>query len=112
MFHIFQPMKGLQPSKNDILDPNNFAFMIVRHPLDRLISAFTDRILNHQTPQVCFRKWKLGTFRNVVQAKEHLPNILRYKAATKNSTVPTFNQFLSYIAGIFFTEIIKTNPGT
>ena len=35
-----------------VMDEDNTAFIIVRHPLDRLISAFTDRILNNQTDQV------------------------------------------------------------
>ena len=37
-----------------VMDEDNTAFIIVRHPLDRLISAFTDRILNNQTDQVKF----------------------------------------------------------
>ena len=35
-----------------VMDEENTAFIIVRHPLDRLISAFTDRILNNKTDQV------------------------------------------------------------
>ena len=35
-----------------VMDEDNTAFIIVRHPLDRLISAFSDRILDNQTDQV------------------------------------------------------------
>ena len=41
-----------------LMDKDNTAFIIVRHPLDRLISAFTDRILNNQTDQV--KSWYKG----------------------------------------------------
>ena len=49
---MFQIADRLQAHKWDVLDPDNFSFIIVRHPLDRLISAFTDRILNTDTGQV------------------------------------------------------------
>ena len=42
----------LQVNDLTVMDKDNTAFIIVRHPLDRLISAFTDRILNKQTDQV------------------------------------------------------------
>ena len=42
----------LQVDDLTLMDKDNTAFIIVRHPLDRLISAFTDRILNNQTDQV------------------------------------------------------------
>jgi len=44
----------LQAHVDAILNTDNFSFIIVRHPLDRLISAFNDRILNLETDQVMF----------------------------------------------------------
>ena len=78
---LIQIADRLQANKWDVLDPDNFAFIVVRHPLDRLISAFTDRILNTDTGQ----------------SKYHTKRILKHG---RNSTQkkPTFNQFLSYIA--------------
>ena len=42
----------LGASNFEALDPDNPSFIIVRHPLDRLASAFNDRILNKDTDQV------------------------------------------------------------
>ena len=84
-------MKGLQPSQADILDPNNFAFMIVRHPLDRLISAFNDRILNHKTPQVVFKNFGLWTLQSFLGKEAFTKDTelhSRYKGPNKSHIQP------------------------
>ena len=75
---------------------NHFTFTVVRHPLDRLISAYRDRILNGCTDQ----------------AKLHIPQI--FHLTRKNlltlgtsalhdkftgciNTFPTFQEFIQYI---------------
>ena len=104
-------MKGLQPRQADILDPNNFAFMIVRHPLDRLISAFTDRILNHKTPQVVlkhFGLWNSNHFRQrsiyqrywitqQIQLTQQVPNSANFSATLQVFSKQTKNIFDSDI---------------
>ena len=42
----------LRPSLWDLFEPNQINFLVVRHPLDRILSAFKDRILNQNTDQV------------------------------------------------------------
>ena len=49
---IMKVKEELGASNFEALDPDNPSFIIVRHPLDRLASAFNDRILNKDTDQV------------------------------------------------------------
>ena len=102
----------LGASNFEALDPDNPSFIIVRHPLDRLASAFNDRILNKDTDQVrlhiahiiqdqCMSsctKIKLKITFTSSQARQHLTKILRYPAI-RGQQLPTFSQFLSYVAG-------------
>ena len=48
---IMKVKEELGASNFEALDPDNPSFIIVRHPLDRLASAFNDRILNKDTDQ-------------------------------------------------------------
>ena len=48
---IMKVKEELGASNFEALDPDNPSFIIVRHPLDRLASAFNDRILNKDTVQ-------------------------------------------------------------
>ena len=48
---IMKVKEELGANNFEALDPANPSFIIVRHPLDRLASAFNDRILNKDTDQ-------------------------------------------------------------
>ena len=74
-------------STREILQSDYFTFTVVRHPLDRVLSAFRDRILNGCT----------------YQAKTHIPKMIgkarvKYdKKGCVTSSFPTFKQFVDYI---------------
>jgi len=69
----------LSPSIEEVLRSNETKFLVVRHPFDRLLSAFLDRILNPGTDQ----------------AKYHVPQMRRNNSVDE----PTFRDFLAYVAG-------------
>ena len=67
---------------------DSLSFLVVRHPLDRLISAYRDRILDPGTDQ----------------ARQHGPAMLQYgRRGTMQGGQPSFGQFLQYVAGISTT---------
>ena len=73
-------------STRDILQSDYFTFTVVRHPFDRVLSAYRDRILKGCT----------------YQAKTHIPKMLGSSAVKYDkkgcvSTFPTFRQFVEYI---------------
>ena len=43
----------MRADRKSVLDADIVKFMIVRHPFDRLVSAYVDRILDTETDQVC-----------------------------------------------------------
>ena len=69
----------------DLLWSNSLSFIVVRHPLDRLISAYRDRILDPRTDQ----------------ARRHSSAMLKFmdNLSSLQKQVPSFSQFLQYIAG-------------
>ena len=74
---------GLRPL--DLLWSDSLSFILVRHPLDRLISAYRDRILDPTTDQ----------------ARQHSSAMMQFKD-TQNllqEGLPSFSQFLQYVAG-------------
>ena len=112
---IMKVKEELGASNFEALDPDNPSFIIVRHPLDRLASAFNDRILNKDTDQARLQIPIIQEPKNTIftlsvspqlmyltsplpQARQHLTKILRYPAI-KGQQLPTFSQFLSYVAG-------------
>ena len=73
-------------STTEILESDYFTFTVVRHPFDRVLSAFRDRILGGCS----------------YQAKTHIPNMIgkaRVKYDKKGcvTSFPTFKQFVEYI---------------
>ena len=74
-------------STRELLESDYFIFTVVRHPFDRVLSAFRNRILRG-----CGQ-----------QAKKHIPRILRNtrlkytKKGCVVSPMPTFRQFVEYI---------------
>ena len=70
----------------EVLGNNYFTFTVVRHPFDRVLSAFRNRILNGCT----------------YQAKQHIPKMihrknLKYGGKGCVASFPTFSQFVDYI---------------
>ena len=73
-------------STRKVLESDYFTFTVVRHPFDRVLSAFRDRILRG-----CAH-----------QAKKHIPRILgraelKYDEKGCVTAFPTFRQFVEYI---------------
>ena len=71
---------------SDILQSDYFTFTVVRHPFDRVLSAYRDRILKGCS----------------YQAKTHIPKMLESSAIKYDkkgcvATFPTFRQFVEYI---------------
>lgn len=87
----------LQAHVDAIINTDNFSFIIVRHPLDRLISAFNDRILNLETDQVMFYIFDSNVALSI-QSKMYMTKIKKFPAK-KDEAQPTFSQFLNLIAG-------------
>jgi len=80
--NYYKVKSRLRPGVLDLFEEDQINFLIVRHPLDRILSAFRDRILNQNTDQ----------------AKKHSKMMKKYPALTGES-LPTFSQFLQYITG-------------
>ena len=98
MFNINYRVKWkLAPkSQNEVLEADYYTFTVVRHPFDRVLSAFRNRILNGCT-------W---------QAKKHIPKIiqknkLKYDQKGCVVTLPTFRQFVDYI---LFSKSRRIDP--
>ena len=88
LFYLnFRVKDKLAPaSTREVLESDFFTFTVVRHPFDRILSAFRDRILRG-----CGH-----------QAKRHIPRILgsaevEYDKEGCVATFPTFIQFVKYI---------------
>lgn len=72
---------------------NYFSFTVVRHPLDRILSAFRDRILNGCTGQSKTHVPRI--FRTVNDSPVDLNNLTDAKGCIQ--TFPSFTQFLKYL---------------
>ena len=74
---------GLRPL--DLLWSDSLSFLLVRHPLDRLVSAYRDRILDPTTDQ----------------ARKHSSAMMLFKdmQGVQQEGLPSFSQFLQYVAG-------------
>lgn len=74
---------GLRPL--DLLWSDSLSFLLVRHPLDRLVSAYRDRILDPSTDQ----------------ARQHSSAMMQFKdmQGLLQEGLPSFSQFLQYLAG-------------
>jgi len=78
--NYYKVKSRLKPGILDLFEEDQINFLIIRHPLDRILSAFRDRILNQ----------------NTYQAKKHSKLMKKYPAL-KGEKLPTFSQFLQYI---------------
>ena len=88
MLHInYRVKEKLAPkSQKEVLESDYYTFTAVRHPFDRVLSAFRNRILDGCT----------------YQAKDHIPkmipkNKVKYDKKGCVVTFPTFRQFVDYI---------------
>ena len=100
----------LKPRVLDLFEEDKINFLIVRHPLDRILSAFRDRILNPKTDQVKIVSWLYCLYWRIVsstywtnwfclwKARKHTKKMKKYPAQ-KGEKLPTFSQFLHYITG-------------
>jgi len=93
----FSPIK--EPSARERFLLSATTFLVVRHPFERLLSAFMDKLSKPITrkthrPTAEHPHWSFFPFGNIQEAIR-----AKYRRGASNKSAPTFAEFLAYLVG-------------
>ena len=91
--HLYKAhsLAKLSPAQRNYRLNNYFKFVVVRNPLERLLSAYRNKILRNEAEALLFKRLSADVVRKYRRPDPSTSN------STTNSQHPTFPEFIDYI---------------
>ena len=91
--HLYKAhsLAKLSPAQRNYRLNNYFKFVVVRNPLERLLSAYRNKILRNEAEALLFKRLSADVVRKYRRPDPSTRN------STTNSQYPTFPEFIDYI---------------